>query len=301
MVTEVDFIPTKENVSTSPTEALIVYFPSKSVSVPRVVFCTTTLTPDFDAYDYAAGEWRVRITDENGCSAISESVLIEVNEIPVAVATNNGPICQGDEVQLFANIPNATYEWYELGSTTPISTQQNPIITVSGDNFEYELYITVEGCRSEAAITTIDKIPAPESAPTASYVPNVDCSTGNIELTANVITSGDFTYEWTGPNGFISSVANPVIAGANPDYNGIYELTINAINGGCSATYATNVIDNIPNTIDEPFITGDNIACVNGTIVLNATQYNAVNVEYTWMLNGLIISGEESDQLTITE
>ena len=44
-VTVFVFIPKDEKLKISPTEALIVYLPSKSVSVPFVVPCTTTLTP----------------------------------------------------------------------------------------------------------------------------------------------------------------------------------------------------------------------------------------------------------------
>jgi len=64
----------------------------------------------------------------NGCTSLtSEPAVVELNEIPVATASNNGPICAGETVQLFAgDVVGATYAWRIQGESEIISTNQNP-------------------------------------------------------------------------------------------------------------------------------------------------------------------------------
>ncbi len=66
----------------------------------------------------------------------------------------------------------------------------------------------------------------------ANYTLKPDCSTSDITFDVQPrATGGD--YAWTGPNGFRSTLANPVITAATPAANGTYTVTVVDANG-CS-------------------------------------------------------------------
>lgn len=75
------------------------------------------------------------------------------------------------------------------------------------------------------------------------------CDTATINLSSNstaiLNTTDNVTYLWEGPNGYTSTLANPVIAGASPLMSGNYVLTTTnaAISGNiCSFISSTNVV-----------------------------------------------------------
>jgi hypothetical protein len=51
----------------------------------------------------------------------------------------------------------------------------------------------------------------------------------------------DYTYNWSGPGGFSSTLQNPTITGALPTQSGTYTVTVTDVNG-CTASASTNVI-----------------------------------------------------------
>lgn len=63
------------------------------------------------------------------------------------------------------------------------------------------------------------------------------CSSQALEL----FSSGGVTYSWSGPNGFISSVQNPVIDPATQADSGLYTVTVTTASG-CSREVSLNVI-----------------------------------------------------------
>ncbi|SKB66223.1 gliding motility-associated C-terminal domain-containing protein [Soonwooa buanensis] len=83
------------------------------------------------------------------------------------------------------------------------------------------------------------------------------CIGSNIELKA----SGGTNYSWTGPNGFTSSLQNPIITNATTANSGVYSCAITG-SGGCDGTYTVTVFvgDNekpIPDDPNLPKLTGD--------------------------------------------
>ncbi|MDT0691035.1 PKD-like domain-containing protein [Salegentibacter sp. F188] len=75
------------------------------------------------------------------------------------------------------------------------------------------------------------------------------CEGGNLQLFANLEGGRDpITYTWTGPNGFTSNEANPVIEVTSMDNEGDYRLTINDFYG-CSDTEKITTVDIIPETL----------------------------------------------------
>ena len=64
---------------------------------------TTTIPLGDVAYD--AGSWSLICIDANGCESDSGATTeLVINEVPQAIATNNGGICPGESVQLLSLI-----------------------------------------------------------------------------------------------------------------------------------------------------------------------------------------------------
>ncbi|MFM9987594.1 T9SS type B sorting domain-containing protein [Flavobacterium sp.] len=83
------------------------------------------------------------------------------------------------------------------------------------------------------------------------------CIGKNLQLNA----SGGTNYDWTGPNGFTSSIQNPIINNAGTLNSGTYSCSITGT-GGCDNTVTINVLVGditapIPNNPNLQTITGD--------------------------------------------
>ena len=235
-------------------------------------------------------------TDANAISPYSVQVMVDgcnsdfsaptnvfINPSPVTTASNNGPICSGDEVQLFAGtVVNGTYEWVEQSSGTLVSTSQNPIIPNISATTTYELTVTANGCTASSAVsTTVTVSPNPSTAPTATA--STICEGATLELFANA-TNGS-TYLWTGPNGFTSNAEDPVIPNATIDNNGTYTVVVTS-SIGCEAT-ANVTVSNIIETPTTPTIVTNSPVCIDEDITLLIQQtYTGTTVTYEWVNGG---------------
>jgi gliding motility-associated-like protein len=89
-----------------------------------------------------------------GCDSVIITEL-SVNEIPIADATSNSPVCISDSIKLMTiTVLGATYHW-----TNPngyFSYEQNPVIlsALITDSGVYSLIITANGCESD--VSTVD-------------------------------------------------------------------------------------------------------------------------------------------------
>ncbi|MFZ4400528.1 MAG: YCF48-related protein [Bacteroidales bacterium] len=111
------------------------------------------------------------------------------------------------------------------------------------------------------------------SAPTAGNNDTI-CEGSPIYLTASTINGA--TYNWTGPNGFTSTLQNPTINNAAISMNGTYYVTA-TVNGNTTPTGSTLVVVNaIPTKptagSNSPVVVGDSIQLSASTI--NGATYN---------------------------
>jgi len=127
------------------------------------------------------------------------------------------------------------------------------------------------------------------NAPTLSLSSNSPvCSGETIELNATSSTSG-LTYSWSGPSGFNSNIANPVINNAGVANAGTYSLLVTAPNN-CTATRGINVA---VNALPEVSITANGSLqfCEGGSVILTASA----GASYLWS------NGSVSQSIEVTE
>lgn len=184
------------------------------------------------------------VSNVGGCQSDPATTTVTINDIPSPpTASNNGPLCAGDELQLTAStVSGATYNW--TGPNGFSSSMQNPTvqnITSAGAGV-YSVSVTVDGCTSASGTTTLT-VASGVTTPTVSNNGPL-CETDDLSLTASTVPGA--TYSWTGPNGFTSSDQNPTIFFVNTTQAGQYDLVVNIGNCTSSAVSTTVVINPAP-------------------------------------------------------
>lgn len=188
-----------------------------------------------------SGSYDVVVTDGLEQSLASAAATLTVNAIPPApVASNNGPICVGQTLQLSAStVPGATYSW--SGPNGFASELQNPTIasaTVAASG-TYSVTATVAACTSAPAMTNavVNTVPSSEITAPASVCPS---SGGN---GASVPDAGPgATYTWSIENGTITGGAGTrnITFSAGPSGSVTLDVTVQGGNG-CSSSDSASV------------------------------------------------------------
>jgi len=207
----------------------------------------------------ANGTYTFAVTDANNCSnSITTNVVINSNPTPVV---NNPSLCENQTISLTAN-GGSTYNWSGPGGFT--SNLQNPTIpnATTAMSGVYTVTVTTAG----GCVNTANANVAVTPAPTPSIVTNSPICINNILMLS---ATGGVSYQWTGPNGFFSSVQNPTVNANTTNYSGTYQVTVTDGNGCSASTTATAQIN--PNPV--PSITsGPNTGCAPLCVQFNVTS-----------------------------
>jgi len=238
-------------------------------------FTSTLQNPTIPgASTLAAGVYSVTATVA-GCTGSAGTVSVSVNIPPVApTASANSPICAGQTLSLTAStIAGATYSWTGPASFT--STSQNPTIPTATTSSAgtYSVIALVGGCAGPAGVVTVTINPAP-AAPTAGGTATL-CAGSNINLSASTIAGA--TYNWTGPNGFTSTVQNPTITAATTSATGVY--SVNATVAGCPGPAGT-VSVTVYGIPGPPTLGSNSPVCAGQTLSLTANTI--LGATYIW-------------------
>src|SRR5204863_5885523 len=129
----------------------------------------------------------------------------------------------------------SAYQW--TGPLSFFSSAQNPQIPnpSPGTSGNYSLLITSPlGC-TNAAVANVTVTAMPVVIFTTS---SPQCEGSVLILDASA-TSGAITYNWSGPNGFLSNLVVPQITNVSLPAAGIYTLSVTA--GPCSSTITHSV------------------------------------------------------------
>ena len=205
-----------------------------------------------------------------GCESIPVELVVDLGNSPVAVATNDGPVCFGDLVSLGGSVDltgTTTYAW--TGPNGYSSSDQNP--TDATETGDYTLIVTVDGCESDMVTTTVTINAAPIA--TASNDGPV-CIGSTVMLSGGVDVSGTTTYAWTGPNGYSSSDQNPADATETGDYNLV--VTVD----GCESDMVTTTVT--INATPIATASNDGPVCIGSTVMLSGGVDVSGTTTYAW-------------------
>ena len=233
----------------------------------------------------------------NGCTSLaSASTIVAMNNIPqVPVAENNttisSPACEGGGIELEAEfIQGATYQWY--GPNGYESTEYNPIVTDanSTDEGEYTVFVTINGCTSEAGTTNAfvqmtPEVPIATNSGPVCIGEDLILSVTNTDASATYIWYDSLTNEFIG-NGNLVTLTNANASTAGTFYviatiNGC-ESDVEEILPSGEDAYAEVVID-LPSP-DEAYAGEDQVVCENMADI-NASPVTIWNGGWTMMNN----------------
>ncbi len=208
------------------------------------------------------------VTGRNINNCINTAIaLVTINSLP-DIEVDSATICEGDTTTLTAS-GGIDYDWSTggTGNVLIISPLTSSSYTVTGTD--------LNGC-TNSAIGTVTISPDPNIT-LGSNSPI--CDSINLLLSAN-FNSG-WSYNWDGPNGFNSTLQNPVILSSTIADSGWYVCTITN-NIGCSSTDSTlAVIDTVPHA--DITISGSQTFCDGDTATLSATSGSS----YLWIPDSL--------------
>jgi hypothetical protein len=222
------------------------------------------------------GSYTVTVTSTYGCTATSAPLVVDVQPLPDATITADGPVtfCEGDSVTLTAGA-GGTYAWSN-GATT-----QSIEVTQSGS---YSVTVTsASGCIATSAATTVTV----NANPTASISPSgptTFCDGGSVTLTASAGTS----YLWS--NGATTQSINVTQSGS-------YSVTVT--NGsGCSTASSATLVTVNANPEATIGASGATTFCEGGSVTLTASAGSS----YLWSTGATTasINVTQSGSYTVT-
>ena len=242
--------------------------------------------------DIASGTYAVTVTDFNACTAENAREIDIKTGLNQPFIKTNGAVCEG-ELLTFSTEPyigtNVLYEWTgPNGKSTSNGDYPNtPYLQINAateaDNGYYTLKVTVDGCTAKAS--PVEAIVYKKII--ANPMHNSGFCQSDLKLFANAILpdSASYFYQWTGPNGFISSEANPVIQNPDTKNEGSYTLAIT--NGqGCTSDLKTLQVSLDKVVLEQPVIYGEKSICEGEDLLLRTTTYEGQEVEYHWTIVG---------------
>jgi gliding motility-associated-like protein len=204
--------------------------------------------------------YTVTLTAGNGCSN-NDTITVNVNARPVAVASNDTTICSASTISIMAS-GGSTYVWNggalvnAPGATQSVapSSPVSYVVTVTAAN----------GCTDEDTVNVaVNALPTTNAGPDVSICPN-----SSIQLNA----TGATNYNWSPSAGLsATNIPNPV---ANPASTTTYTVTgTNA--AGCSQndTITVTVANNL-----SVFAGPDITMCSGDTILLSTSG----GTTYSW-------------------
>ena len=236
-------------------------------------FTSSLQNPSIPNIGFAnSGEYSVTVSTI-GCQSITRTHSVVINPIITASPGNSGPICQGGALYLTANsVLGGTYSWSGPGGFS--SALQNPSIVNAQPLLSgfYTLNITKPGCNSASNTTSVQVGASLTGLAVSSNSPI--CENGNLNISATLNTG--YNYTWTGPNGFISTLAQPLISNATSFNAGSYQVVVSSQGCGTVSRSIEVVVNSVPLIVlgsNSPICQGD---------ALYLSVNNVSGATYSW-------------------
>lgn len=246
------------------------------------------------------GSYRLVVEGFDGCS--SEGVVVisiqPLTTPEIMVNFNSG--CEGDQFTLQATAfsGNVEYKWYEgvapdgvlIQTTTSSSLVVNPAL---GSHQYYVIAESTECVSPPSPSQMVEVFQQPVATVDEDFISV--CEGGRIELATSVIGS-QFSYNWSGPDGFQSTLRiPPVITNASLIKQGRYTLVISI--GGCqSEPVSTNVV--VFPKPETPLLSNEDIYCEGSTFSIETINFPDAD-KYIWFKDGVLFRVTQDNNLSI--
>ncbi len=207
-----DSTATRTKIGSNFSQAMTVQFP-KNLTQGKYKLYVTSTSPESD----------------------SDTLLITINPLQKpSIASDTNQICAGGKITLRASsCPNGNIRWSN-------GKLENPQIAQIDKNETFTASCVANGCQSSEVSDSIvieTKMLSVNASNSGPYFQ------GNlVKLNSNPQSNkSPFTFAWSGPSNFTSSIQNPMILNAQPDADGIYSVKISD-STGCFGIAQTEVV-----------------------------------------------------------
>lgn len=212
--------------------------------------------------------FRCVVSEVNGsCPTTSSNATLTVFPLPIIAASNNGPLCEGQQLDLtVTTVAGASYSW---SGPAFASLSQNPTIpsTVPANGGDYTVIVTLNGCTSSSTTTVVINSPTVVNInPAGPFCAN----DGSVFLTADVPGG-----VWSG-----NGITDANTGAFDPAQAAVGQNNITyTIVGGCGGSASSSIV--IFGTPDADF-TVDHIVLdpINPLVVTHNQSQDAIN--YHW-------------------
>jgi gliding motility-associated-like protein len=200
------------------------------------------------------------------CTLQTSITIGEANDIPTIVTSSPALTCAEDAVIISVNSSSTITAASWTGPSGFTSSTIEPTVTAAG---RYEGAITDNtGCTT----TVIHFVDQGADLPVVSATaPSLSCTSSSVPLSVSELNFP--LYRWTGPQGFVSNIAEP-----NVTTPGIYYLEVQN-DQGCKGYTTVEVLGDVGTFEYE--ISGNDFLCNGGTTEISATS-EAGNAIYSW-------------------
>jgi hypothetical protein len=235
----------------------------------------------------AGSGYRLRIVASNPSytSPINRFPIRIVSSLPTPFIVGTPLICIGQTISLLDSVtyPVSAYSWTGPSSFSAASRRVTITSATGANTGLYSVVTSHVGCpdvTSTFSVTVNTFIPpAPFDSSNAPI-----CENGTLLLFARPAVSGIFSFNWSGPLGFISTSQNPVLTSVTAARSGTYSVT-NTLNA-CTSPASSITIDVLP--LDTPNInisvSPNDTVCVGTMLNFTATTTGAgYSPTFQWM------------------
>ena len=278
----IDCVQTSTNLNGTSTTENVSYLWSGPAG-----FSSTEQNPEVDE----GGLYTLILTDpSNGCTAEMDLTIdVEQDNPDITVDFENVSRldCNNPELTILGSTSTADAILNWSGPDGFSSLEESELISTAGT---YTLIVeAANGCTSTADLIVTEDFAIPAIATTGNLI---TCEITTVDIQA--VSNDNVSYAWTGPGGFISSEAMPLVS-----EGGTYTVIVTSEDNGCTNTATADV--EIDQGIPTATADGDIITCSNPSIEITGEgSTSGSTITYEWLFNGVVVSSDISTMASET-